>query len=199
VRRQRPRRSSADVVLSSARGGDLEEADRVIGPLTENRPLRTRMSAAALSADARRSVFLFDDTVGRFLMTMLPSRMPRPEWAPPPDRYQVGVAAISRTLSMGTPSHSFTSWAKVVSCPWPCETIPSPGRRNRRPTVIFRPLARDAGRGVDVVADPMPRHLPPRTRRGAARRKTIPIAERERRVHDPMIGTAVVDHAEGFR
>src|SRR5207253_8662216 len=43
---------------------------------------------------------------------------------PPP----VGVSCVSpcrrRTDSNGTPSVSATTWAKLVSCPWPCDDEP---------------------------------------------------------------------------
>ncbi len=52
-----------------------------------------------------------------FLMTIEPSRMPRPECAPPPTVTRSVSPAMTRTLSIGTPSHSVTSWAKLVS--WP--------------------------------------------------------------------------------
>ena len=58
-------------------------------------------------------------------MTMLARRMPRPPCAPPPTLTMSVSPVMSRTLSSGTPSHSVTSWAKLVSCPWPCDTVPS--------------------------------------------------------------------------
>ena len=54
-----------------------------------------------------------------FSMTMLASRSARPECAPPPTETRSVSPVTSRTLSIGTPSHSLTSCAKLVSCPWP--------------------------------------------------------------------------------
>ena len=50
--------------------------------------------------------------------------MPRPECAPPPTLTMSVSPVMSRTRSNGTPSHSVTSWAKLVSWPWPLETVP---------------------------------------------------------------------------
>ena len=67
------------------------------------------------------SMMLFD----AFSMTMLASRSARPECAPPPTETR-SVSPVTRcTLSSGTPSHSVTSCAKLVSCPWPCDTVPT--------------------------------------------------------------------------
>ena len=60
-----------------------------------------------------------------FSMTMLPRRNARPECAPPPTETRSVSPVTSRTLSNGTPSHSVISWAKLVSCPWPCDTVPT--------------------------------------------------------------------------
>ena len=57
-------------------------------------------------------------------MTMLPSRRARPECAPPPTETRAVSPVTRRMQSYGTPSHSLTSWAKLVSCPWPCDTVP---------------------------------------------------------------------------
>ncbi len=57
-------------------------------------------------------------------MTMLPSRMPRPECAPPPTVTRSVSPLTKRTASIGTPSHSVINCAKLVSWPWPCETTP---------------------------------------------------------------------------
>ena len=57
-------------------------------------------------------------------MTIEPSRMPRPEWAPPPNVTMSVSPAMKRTDSIGTPSHSVINCAKLVSWPWPCETTP---------------------------------------------------------------------------
>ena len=57
-------------------------------------------------------------------MTMLPSRSARPECAPPPTDTKAVSPVISLTLFSGTPRNSWTSWAKVVSWPWPCDTVP---------------------------------------------------------------------------
>ena len=57
-------------------------------------------------------------------MIWLASRMPRPEWAPPPNFTMSVSWVMMRTFSIGTSYHSLTSWAKLVSWPWPCEVVP---------------------------------------------------------------------------
>ncbi len=57
-------------------------------------------------------------------MTMLPIRSARPECEPPPTDTRAVSPCTSAMLSIGTPSHSLTSCAKLVSCPWPLETVP---------------------------------------------------------------------------
>ena len=48
-------------------------------------------------------------------MTMLASRIDRPECDPPPSETMSVSPVTSRTLSKGTPSHSTSSCAKLVS------------------------------------------------------------------------------------
>ena len=103
---------------------------------------------------------------------------------PPVDIVFHGVVAESpatiRTISMGTPISSATTWAIVVSWLWPCDTCHvdtvtwpvgsmrahavSPGRSN--PTS----LAKSGGPGAISmnVANPSPTHLPS-ARRGRLR------------------------------
>ena len=60
-----------------------------------------------------------------FSMTMLARRKARPECEPPPTDTRSVSPVTSRTLSSGTPSHSVTSCAKLVSWPWPFDTVPT--------------------------------------------------------------------------
>ena len=64
------------------------------------------------------------------------------------DLHDVGIAGTSRTLSKGTPSHSVTSCAKLVSWPWPCETIPI--TTSTRPSGLTVISARSRGTPVAV-------------------------------------------------
>ena len=94
-------------------------------PFTTKRPPVNSRSAAATSSTwlAMRSplaMISFDAPS----ITMLPSRSARPECEPPPTETRAVSPCTSATLSSGTPSHSLTSWAKLVSCPWPLETVP---------------------------------------------------------------------------
>src|SRR6516162_5041646 len=57
-------------------------------------------------------------------------------------------------------------------------------------------LARCPGRGVDVVAYADPAIFAARPRRRPPRRKPGPVPERDDPLHDPVVGTAVIDHAE---
>ena len=50
-----------------------------------------------------------------FSMTMLARRNARPECEPPPTETRSVSPVTSRTLSIGTPSHSPISCAKLVS------------------------------------------------------------------------------------
>ncbi len=54
-----------------------------------------------------------------FSMTMLASRSARPECEPPPTDTRSVSPVTRRIASIGTPSHSLISCAKLVSCPWP--------------------------------------------------------------------------------
>ena len=60
-----------------------------------------------------------------FSMTMLARRNERPECEPPPTATRSVSPVTSRTLSIGTPSHSVISCAKLVSWPWPLDTVPT--------------------------------------------------------------------------
>ena len=57
-------------------------------------------------------------------MTMPAMRIERPECEPPPAATMSVSPVISRTRSNGTPSHSVTSCAKLVSWPWPLDSVP---------------------------------------------------------------------------
>ena len=134
-----------------------------------------------------------------FSMTMLASRSARPEWAPPPTDTRSVSPVTSRTLSNGTPSHSVISCAKLVSCPWPCDTVPTTTSISPPPSRLYGdlgPLARRAGGGVDVIGDADAAALAALARLGAAGRKALPIGESQHPLHDLMVVAAVVDHAE---
>jgi hypothetical protein len=51
-------------------------------------------------------------------------RMERPECEPPPTRTTSVSPKITLTFSTGTPMRSETTWAKLVSWPWPLGWVP---------------------------------------------------------------------------
>ncbi len=53
------------------------------------------------------------------------SRMLRSEWVPPPPSTTRVSPVTNRIVSISTPSWSATTWAKVVSCPWPVDWVPA--------------------------------------------------------------------------
>ena len=112
-------------------------------------------------------------------MIRLASRMPRPEWAPPPNFTMSVSWVMMRTLSIGTSYHSVTSCAKLVSWPWPCELVPittsiAAVRVHRH----LGALARHAGRGVEIIGDRDAAMLAAPARGGAAGREAVPVAQR---------------------
>ena len=123
--RNGPRNSSGKSLRSNdARATSKMPIVRSV-PLTRNWPSANSRSAGAASSTwlAMRSPFSmisFDE----FSMTILPSLSARPEWAPPPTETRSVSPVTRRTLSNGTPSHSLINWAKLVSWPWPCDTVP---------------------------------------------------------------------------
>ncbi len=95
-------------------------------------------------------------------MTIEPSRMPRPEWAPPPTVTRSVSPATKRTASIGTPSHSQIKLrkARLVALALRDDAddeFDDAFRQDRD----FGLLARHAGRDVDVIGRrAMPRYLP---------------------------------------
>ena len=131
-------------------------------------------------------------------MTMLPSRIARPECVPPPTVDASVSRVMKPTFSNGTPSHSVTSCAKLVSWPWPVrygadhELDPAVGLDRH-----LGALARNAGRGIDVIGDADAALSCRAARFGAcAPAKPSQSRERQRAVHDRAIVAAVVDQAE---
>jgi len=55
---------------------------------------------------------------------MPPRAMLRLPKVPMPDLTRAVSPCTTVTRSMGTCSSSATSWAKTVSCPWPCDAEP---------------------------------------------------------------------------
>ena len=87
-------------------------------------------------------------------MTIEPSRMPRPECAPPPTVTRSVSPATKRTLSIGTPSHSQISWAKARLMALALRDDADnqfDGVVRQHRDLGF--LARHAGGDIDVIAD----------------------------------------------
>ena len=57
-------------------------------------------------------------------MTTAPSRIDRPDAVPPPTGIRSVSPAMSFTFPWSTPNHSAMSWGKLVSCPWPADSVP---------------------------------------------------------------------------
>ena len=67
-----------------------------------------------------------DDLVGGLAPSpRAPRRMERPELDPPPTATRSVSPVTRRTCSSSTPSHSARIWAKLVSWPWPADSVPS--------------------------------------------------------------------------
>src|SRR5271154_4772728 len=60
----------------------------------------------------------------------------------------------------------------------------------------FSPLARGSGRGVHVIGDTDAAVFAASPGLRSPRREPRPVAERDDTLHDPVVGAAVVDHAE---
>ena len=143
------------IVALHRRGRDLEDADRAVGALHDE--------AAGGEFQIGRGGFqhmagdphpLVDDLVRRVQHDDAAEPQRAAGMRAAADRDAVGVAVHQPTLSSGTPSHSLTSWAKLVSWPWPLDTVPM-----TTSTDAFRlhgdlgAFARHAGRGIDIVGD----------------------------------------------
>ena len=59
------------------------------------------------------------------IITIEARRMDRPACEPPPSFTTSVSPSMNRTESIGTPSHSTTTWAKLVSWPWPDDCVPT--------------------------------------------------------------------------
>ena len=103
-----------------------------------------------------------------------------------------------RTVSNGTPSRSATTWAKTVSCPWPCDWLPI--GTSTIPVGSTRTSA--YSRGTPPVPStygpmPMPRSLPRRAESSRRSGKPGDVGELERLVEARDVVTGVVDGAGG--
>jgi hypothetical protein len=57
-------------------------------------------------------------------MVIAARRSERPECDPAPISTRSVSPVTRETQSAGTPSHSLISWAKLVSWPWPLDSVP---------------------------------------------------------------------------
>ena len=114
-------------------------------------------------------------------MTMLPSRMPRPECVPPPTFTMSVSPAMSRTLleRHAEPFGDELGEARLVAL------AVGDGADHDVDAAVrvhgdLGALARDAGRGIDVVGDADAAALAAPARLRAARREARPVAQLER-------------------
>ena len=193
-----PRKSSGKSVRSAAARATSNRPTAWLVPLTAKRPLLNSMSAAAVSrrCSAMRMPFSMMPSED-FLMTIEPSRMPRPEWAPPPTVTRSVSPATKRTHSIGTPSHSVIELreARLVALALRHDADDELDEA----VGLHRDLgflARHAGRDVDIIADADAAIFAALARLGAARLEAGPVAELQRRIHAADIIAAVVFDAE---
>ena len=94
-------------------------------PFTVKRPSANATSAGSASSTWPAIFVAFWITASDALpMTMPPIRIERAECEPPPTGTMSVSPWISRMLSTSTPSHSPTHCAKLVSWPWPLDSVP---------------------------------------------------------------------------
>ena len=106
---------SVRVAEAAATSNNAELAIGAGAPATGARQIE--IDLARLEQNTRDLVALVDDVVGRVADDRRGGFIERPECEPPPATAPTVFWATS-TLSNGTPSHSVTSCAKLVS--WPC-------------------------------------------------------------------------------
>jgi hypothetical protein len=93
-----------------------------------------------------------------FAVTHDPSRIERADAEPPPACTRSVSPVTSRTWLASTPSHSLTICAKLVSCPWPADIVPSTSSTTPDGSIVIS--ARSRGAPVFNSTDaamPMPR------------------------------------------
>ena len=132
------------------------------------------------------------------MITIVPSRMPRPECAPPPTDTRSVSPVTKRTHSIGTPSHSVDQLRKarlvaLAAARW-CRSPPRRRLGQNRDLGAFPAARRSRCRRSwrRRCRGSLPRFFASARRRG----KPVPVGERERARHDGGIVAAVVDHAE---
>ena len=94
-------------------------------PLTVNRDFeKSRSVSAASSSHAAMRRPLSTIWSDALAMTTPARRIERPECDPPPTEATSVSPVIRRTCRTSTSNHSAMSWAKLVSWPWPAESVP---------------------------------------------------------------------------
>ena len=71
-------------------------------------------------------------------------RIERPECEPPPTGTMSVSPWIRLISSSATPSHSATHWAKLVSWPWPLDSVPTATSTRRSGRTVIRAYSRGA-------------------------------------------------------
>ena len=130
-------------------------------------------------------------------ITTAPRRIERPERDPPPTATRSVSPVTRRTCSRSTPSHSARIWAKLVSWPWPADSVPRTS--SIRPSGShgdLRALARRAGVQLDVVGDADAAVAAAPARLRPARLEPRPVGEGHGAVQRRRVVPAVVDEAE---
>ena len=104
---------------------DLEEADRAIGaPHGEASVRRLDVRLRRLEEPGRDARAARHDLVGGLRHDDRAEAHRAPGARSPTDAHAIGVPVTSRTCSGSTPSQSARIWAKLVSWPWPADSVP---------------------------------------------------------------------------
>ncbi len=193
-----PRKSSGTfrIAVGRRRGASKMPTERSV-PLTVKRPAAKAISSSAVSSRCAAIFLPFSMTASAALpMTMPASRIERAECEPPPSLTISVSLSMTLTSSNGTPSHSATHCAKVVSWLCPLESVPTttstlPSRLHGN----VGAFARIAAGGFEVTAQPDAAQPLALLRLGAALLESSPIAELHGAVHHGAIGAVVVGDA----
>ena len=194
-----PRRSSGRSLRSRAAARHLEQADRAVGALDGEAAFGERdVGRHRPPAHGRRSWSPSAMTASDALpMTTPPMRIERAECEPPPTGTMSVSPWISRMPSTSTPSHSPTHCAKLVSWPWPLDSVPIDDVDAAfRLHVDLGAFARRAAGRSRVVGKPDAAQLAVAACFAAALVEALPVGERQRPVHHLGVVAAVVGHAE---
>ena len=120
-----PAKVVGKVVALHRRSRHVEDANRPVGALHRETSVgEFDVGRGDLQYVAGDPQSLLDDLVRRTEHDDAAETQRAPGMRPATDRDTAVSPCTNDTLSNGTPSHSLTSWQKLVSCPWPLDTVP---------------------------------------------------------------------------